>query len=737
VSFRSALIGPLAVSAVVAVGATSSAVSYGAERSVARERVLSPASTRLISFSRPTAPGAPFPSPPPLYGDEKGYSVAVSGRYEVVGAPGMASETGIAYIYERSGTHWTQEAVLKDPYHAEADYYAWAVAISSTKFGTYVAVGGYDNNGDPDRVYIYEGSGKTWHRQKIQDNQSSDMFGDAIAISGTTLAVSASCTGSDNGTVYLYERFKRGWKPIKTLNDPGKQQEDFFGQSLSVSGNEILIGAVDKAYLFSDVPEQGWVQTAAFQNPGTGSDNFGLDVALNGTTALIGAPGPVPYTAISPGSSMPMSAGAAYVYTLDGTAWSLSQKLAAPPGDRGEEFGHSVAMTSSNVLIGMPVAGRVDCGTTVAFELSNGKWTPNGQIIDAKCTNGDQFGFSVSLSGAVASIGAPDADSDNGANVITPPPPPVEHTVTVLRHGGTGVAAVAFNPAGNLLASGDVDGDTYLWDVKKHAIDTVLRDPNRQSVYGVAFSPNGRTLAVGTTNLVKGTGVVYLWNIATHKVIATLSDPGTQGVDTVAFSPGGNVLASGDNNGSTYLWNIRTRKLIARLRDPGGLGVNIVTFNRDGQILAAADNNGYAYLWDVGTRKIISGLHDPNAQEINGVCFTPSGRFLAVADSNGNAYLWNVSSHKRVEKLPNPTGQAISDVAFSPTGLVLAGTTSNPQTHKSGVLLWGVVSNLLITTLYGPHSLGDYRLAYNRNGNELAVGDANGSTYLWETSWLQ
>ena len=84
-----------------------------------------------------------------------------------------------------------------------------------------------------------------------------------------------------------------------------------------------------------------------------------------------------------------------------------------------------------------------------------------------------------------------------------------------------------------------------------------LSAPN-PGVYSVAFTHNGKLLAVGD-----GNGHTYLWDVATRKLIfPPFTDPGPQGVNSVAFSPDDKLLAVGDGNGPTYLWDVATRKLI-------------------------------------------------------------------------------------------------------------------------------------------------------------------------------
>ena len=97
---------------------------------------------------------------------------------------------------------------------------------------------------------------------------------------------------------------------------------------------------------------------------------------------------------------------------------------------------------------------------------------------------------------------------------------------------------------------------------------------------------------------------VILGISAVHKpatgLMATLTDPPGSSVYSVAFSPQGRTLATGDGGGSsTYLWDVPARHPIATLADPRSAGVTSVAFSPDGRTLATSDQHGTIYLWDV------------------------------------------------------------------------------------------------------------------------------------------
>ena len=214
-----------------------------------------------------------------------------------------------------------------------------------------------------------------------------------------------------------------------------------------------------------------------------------------------------------------------------------------------------------------------------------------------------------------------------------------------------GALSVAFNPDGNMLAVGDGDGDTYLWNVRTRKPVTFVTRPGEIAANEVAFSPDGTILAVGDMN-----GSTYLWRVnASTGTVAFITvvtgirntDNNTAGVTGLAFSHDGGTLAVGETAATThrtYLWNASTWKLAAApLSDPGGSNVTAVAFAPDGSTLAVADGNGTVYLWNSGSGTLLTRLSDPDGAPVVAVAFSSYRAALATSDQAGDVYYWSKS----------------------------------------------------------------------------------------------
>ncbi len=260
-------------------------------------------------------------------------------------------------------------------------------------------------------VYIFVHSGRTWHRQATltdSDRSGNDNFGHQVAISGTTVVVSAFAANNDAGAVYVFARSGVTWHMQAALH--GVRSDLFFGISVAISDGTIVVGAqrnagdAGDAYIFARGSGSTWhLQERLVDHSNT--DNFGWSEAISGKTLMIGAP-------LAKGG-----VGAIYVYKRSGRHWSRTARLTLPHGSaKYGRFGYSIAVSRSRMLIGSPY--QQACGAAYEFVRSGSSWHERVQVINPGCAYQDFFGIAIALSGKTAVIGAPDADKSAGAAYV-------------------------------------------------------------------------------------------------------------------------------------------------------------------------------------------------------------------------------------------------------------------------------------------------------------------------------
>jgi hypothetical protein len=291
----------------------------------------------------------------------------------------------------------------------------------------------------------------------------------------------------------------------------------------------------------------------------------------------------------------------------------------------------------------------------------------------------------------------------------------------------SGLAAVAFSADGRFLAVGDSNGTAGVWTVATGARAATFRGSAWAGVSDVAFGPHGDLLTAA------GNGSSYLWDVATGGRVGTFTDPDSAGVTGAAFGPDDSLLAAADDNGSAYLWHVATGRLAGTFTGPGRGRLTSIALGAQGGLLAAADEGGSAYLWHVATGRLAGTFTDPGGGVIEAVAFSPDGSLLAFADSNGNAYVWSVATGKLALTLPGPgpvSGGGVADVAFSAHGYLLATADANGNTY-----VWTVATGKLAGVLHDPSRGGGgvAAVAFSSDGSLLASAYINGHVYVWRT----
>ena len=360
--------------------------------------------------------------------DRLGYSVAVYGDTAVVGAPeddaNQFQDRGSAYVYVRTNGVWTQQQKLLIPDPTIGDKFGTSVAVS----GDTIIVGAPNhdaNGGDAGAAYVFTRSGATWtFQQKLTatGGQSGDWFGQSVALDGDTAVVGAifdgnNGTAANQGAAYVFTRSGGTWTQRAVLRGSDSNFSDWFGASVSISGNTVAVGAPiaqtpvkGSAYVFTG-SGSNWTEQQKLPTPadvGSASD-FGSSVSVSGDTVVVGAR----LNDFGPNANDGSNQGAAYVFTRTGATWTQQQKLTAADAGVGDEFGQSVAVEGNTVVVGArgdtfgtsPNTAALQ-GSAYVFTRSGAAWTQAQKLSAFDGAAQDQFGWAVALSGSTAVVGA-------------------------------------------------------------------------------------------------------------------------------------------------------------------------------------------------------------------------------------------------------------------------------------------------------------------------------------------
>jgi FG-GAP repeat len=302
------------------------------------------------------------------------------------------------------------------------DHFGYSVAID----GATAVIGSRDDDdagGSSGSAYVFVRYGGAWVFQAkltASDAAADDLFGSSVSVSGDTVLVGSP--GDDDvaissGSAYVYVRSGTDWSQQQklTANDP--EAGDLFGSAVSVSGDTAVVGAyledgfkgVNKGAAYVFFRSGTWsLQSKLTAADSADNDVFGCSVSVSGDTALVGAMWD------DDGGD---ASGSAYVFFRTGSSWSQQQKLTASDAAADDIFGFSVSVSGDTALIGAPTDddGGTDSGSAYPFLRTGTTWSQQAKLVAADDATGDHFGWSVSLSADTALIGAP-SDDDAGSN---------------------------------------------------------------------------------------------------------------------------------------------------------------------------------------------------------------------------------------------------------------------------------------------------------------------------------
>lgn len=366
--------------------------------------------------------------------DLLGNSVALSGDYAVAGAygeDGGGVDRGAVYIFDRNyggNDNWGQVKKLTASDTTNGDNFGFSVAID----GDYVVVGAFYEDGlgfDRGAAYVFyrnQGGTDNWGevvKLTASDAADSDEFGYSVAIDGDYVVVGARLeagAGSNRGAAYVFDRnypSADNWGEVTKLTASDTADLDQFGFSVSISGDNVVVGArledgagTDRgaAYVFNrnqgGADNWGEVTKLIASSPENAA-YFGYSVAVSGDFAVVGASGE---------DGTGTNRGAVYIYYRNNggpNAWGEWMKILASDAEDGDEFGSSVAIDGDYLVVGAfyEDGAGTSRGAAYIYGCNTGGADAWGEVMKLTASDAadqDWFGYSVAINGNYAVVGS-------------------------------------------------------------------------------------------------------------------------------------------------------------------------------------------------------------------------------------------------------------------------------------------------------------------------------------------
>ncbi len=377
--------------------------------------------------------------------DGFGFSVAIDGNWMVVGAPfensngsddqnNTMADAGAVYVFQRNGENWMQQAYLKADNAAAHDRFGYSVAIDGD---TLVIGAAQQDSTNAGAAYVFQRSGDAWVQQaflKADNADAADEFGFSVAIDGDSLVVGAikeDSVSATSGAAYVFQRSGDNWNQQAYLKALHTGVNDWFGYSVAIDGDTLVVGAIREdsnantidgdqsnndagdagaAYVFQRSGDTWQQHTYLKGSNAAANDWFGHSVAIDGDTLVVGS---------TRDDSDVIDSGAAYVFQRSGDTWHQQAQLKASNPDSSDQFGSSVAIDGDTLVVSATgedsntrgINGEQQnndanaSGAAYVFQRSGDTWQQQAYLKASNTDAGDEFGISVDIDGDTVAIG--------------------------------------------------------------------------------------------------------------------------------------------------------------------------------------------------------------------------------------------------------------------------------------------------------------------------------------------
>ena len=303
---------------------------------------------------------------------------------------------------------------------------------------------------------------------------------------------------------------------------------------------------------------------------------------------------------------------------------------------------------------------------------------------------------------------------------------------SIFLNAFSNVLSVAFSPDGKTFAIGDTNSQIYVWKMTENR--PILRKilaSHSHWTRAIAFSPDSKVIAYGGED-----GNIYLRGVKTGADIARFEGH-IDRVRSISFSPDAKLLASGSDDGTIRIWDVvRNEFITALIRHKDK--VRVVIFHPRRSALVSASQDNQICIWKVvsPSNKLEKNLilencfhlEENESHLLRAIALSPDGEVLASGSDDGVIRLWNSSTGSFIQSFGKFHANWIRSLSFSPCGDMIASASEDKT-----VRIWDVKTGRCLHTLRD-HTGRVWSIAFHPYNSWLASGDDGLKVKLWHTN---
>ncbi|KAJ6597918.1 hypothetical protein B0H10DRAFT_2325271 [Mycena sp. CBHHK59/15] len=284
------------------------------------------------------------------------------------------------------------------------------------------------------------------------------------------------------------------------------------------------------------------------------------------------------------------------------------------------------------------------------------------------------------------------------------------------------VWSVAFSPDGRRIVSGSYDHTIRIWDADTQMQVGEALQGHSDSVWSVAFSPDGQRIVSGS-----GDNTIRIWDADTQMQVGEALQGHSDSVWSVAFSPDGRRIVSGSEDHTIRIWDADTQMQVGEALQGHWGPVWSAAFSPDGRRIVSGSEDHTIRIWDADTQMQVGEALQGHSDSVWSVAFSPDGRRIVSGSSDYTIRIWDADTQMQVGEALQGYSDSVMSVAFSPDGRRIV---SGSYDHT--IRIWDADTQMQVGEALQGHSGSVRSVAFSPDGRRIVSGSYDHTIRIWD-----